>query len=84
VDTLIQEKMLEMKFATVNLVLELEEEHHGVNNVCDSDGDGSHAVMDDDDNPSDEDGSQVVVDDDSEISDNGMGQLVVDDDNGEF
>jgi hypothetical protein len=72
VDTLIQEKkMLEMKFATVNLVLELKEEQ-GVNNVCDSDGDGSHAVVDDDDNPSDEDGSQVVVDDDSDISDDGQ------------
>jgi hypothetical protein len=84
VHTLIQEKkMLEIKLATVNLVLELKEEHHGVNNVCDSDGDGSHAVVDDDDNPSDEDGSQVV-DDDGDISDDGMGQLAVDDNNGEF
>jgi hypothetical protein len=39
-------KLLDMKLAAVNLVLELEEQQRGDNKVSDSDGDGSHDVVD--------------------------------------
>jgi hypothetical protein len=88
VDTLIQEKaLLERKLAAVNLVLELEEEQQGDNNVWDSDGDGSQVVVDDyDGDHSDDDIGQVVVDDDDDgdHSDGDESHAVGDDDDGEF
>jgi hypothetical protein len=85
VDTLIQEKtLLERKLAAVNFVLELEQQG---DNFWDSDGDGSHAVVDDDgDDHFDDDGSHAVLDDDDDgnHSDEDGGQAVVDDNDGEF